>query len=153
MVAAIDAGSAEALASELGDLLLQILLHSRMAEESGEFTLADVLSKLADKLVRRHPHVFAEAPGDLGSIRERWAEVKAAEPQHKTTLPTLLAARKLAAGLRDDSTLVRLASSPDSEIRAGGRLLAAIRGVWGEGFDPEIALRKAMAELEEPHAA
>ena len=65
VVAAIDARSPDALASELGDLLLQVLLHSRIAEEKGEFTLSDVMTKLADKLVRRHPHVFRDAPSDL----------------------------------------------------------------------------------------
>ena len=95
VVAAIDARSPEALASELGDLLLQVLLHSRLAEETGEFTLHDVMAFLEEKLVRRHPHVFGDAPKDLGlgSIRAQWDETKAAEQQHKAVLPALLAAR------------------------------------------------------------
>ena len=147
VVAAIDAGSPDALASELGDLLLQVLLHSRIAEEAGEFTLSDVMSKLADKLVRRHPHVFADAPSDLASIHERWAEVKAGEPQHKTILPTLLAARKVAASLRDPSVLEKLVASADSDVRAGAELLAVIRRSWDAGSDPEIALVKAMERI------
>jgi nucleoside triphosphate diphosphatase len=147
VVAAIDAGSPEGLTSELGDLLLQILLHSRIAEEKGEFTLSDVMAALSDKLVRRHPHVFADAPSDLESIHERWAEVKAGEPQHKTVLPTLLAARKAATGLKDAAALDRLAASPDADVRAGAELLAAIRRVWDTGSDPEIALTKAMARI------
>jgi len=147
VVAAIDAGSEDALAGELGDLLLQILLHSRIAEEEGTFTLSDVMAKLADKLVRRHPHVFGDAPADLPSIRERWDQVKAEEPQHKTVLPTLLAARKTASGLKDLSVLGRLADSADPDVRAGGDLLGAIRRAWDAGSDPEIALRKALAAL------
>ena len=147
VVAAIDAGSPDALASELGDLLLQVLLHSRIAEEAGEFTLSDVMSKLADKLVRRHPHVFADAPSDLASIHERWAEVKAGEPQHKTIRPTLLAARKVAASLRDLSVLVKLGASADPDVRAGAELLAVIRRSWDAGSDPEIALVKAMERI------
>lgn len=145
VVAAIDAGSPEALASELGDLLLQVLLHSRIAEERGEFTLSDVMAKLADKLVRRHPHVFSDAPSDLESIHTRWAEVKAGEPQHEAVLPTLLAARKTAARLKDAAALSELAASPDPDVRAGGELLEVIRRLWGAGCDPEIALEKAMA--------
>jgi len=147
VVAAIDAGLPDALASELGDLFLQILLHSRLAEEAGEFTLSDVMAKLTDKLVRRHPHVFADAPSDIDSIRERWAEVKAGELQHKTQIPTLLAARKAAASLRDPDVLGELAASKDPDVRAGAELLSAIRRVWDSGSDPEIALVKAMAHL------
>ena len=154
VVAAIDARLPDALASELGDLLLQILLHSRMAEEKGEFTLSDVMTKLADKLVRRHPHVFSDAPSDLASIRARWDEVKAGEPQHKTALPPLLAARKLVTTPESREALASLAESTDPDVRAGGELLVAIRRVWDAGSDPEIALRKAMvASAGAPHAA
>lgn len=147
VVAAIDSGSPEALASELGDLLLQVLLHSRLAEETGSFTLHDVMTSLADKLVRRHPHVFADAPSDLASIHKRWAEVKAGEPQRKAMLPTLLAARKIAALLQDASILSDLAASSDPDVRAGAELLVVIRRVWAAGCDPEIALQKAMSRI------
>ncbi len=156
VVAAIDAGSAEALAGELGDLLLQILLHSRIAEEKGEFALSDVMAALAEKIVRRHPHVFADAPSDLDSIHARWAEVKAGEPQHKTVLPTLLAARKAASSLKDPASFDGLAASVDPDVRAGADLLRAIRRAWTSGSDPEIALTKALAQLraeEGGHAA
>jgi len=148
VVAAIDARAPEALAAELGDLLLQVLLHSRLAEEAGEFTLHDVMAALENKLVRRHPHVFGDAPNDLGSVREQWNETKAAEGQHKTVLPTLLAARKLVAGLRDPSLLSDLAKSPDRDVEAGAELLHAIKRSWDSGVDPDIALRKAMDRIE-----
>ena len=102
VVAAIDGGDPDALESELGDLLLQVLLHSRIAEEAGEFTLDDVMETLAAKLERRHPHVFGDAPSDLVAIRARWNEIKAAEPGRATAeLPPILAARKLVASLPD----------------------------------------------------
>ncbi|MEI6171579.1 MAG: MazG nucleotide pyrophosphohydrolase domain-containing protein [bacterium] len=150
VVAAIDARVPEALAAELGDLLLQVLLHSRLAEETGEFTLHDVMVSLEAKLVRRHPHVFGDAPKDLGlgSIREQWDETKAAERQHKTALPTLLAARKLVVGLRDPSALSDLAKSPDRDVQAGAALLHVIERTWDSGVDPDIALRKAMDRIE-----
>jgi uncharacterized protein YabN with tetrapyrrole methylase and pyrophosphatase domain len=150
VVAAIDAHSPEALASELGDLLLQVLLHSRLAEEIGEFTLHDVMTSLEEKLVRRHPHVFGDAPKDLGlgSIRAQWDETKAAEQQHKAVLPTLLAARKLVAGVRESSLLFDLARSSDRDVQLGGELLLTIKRLWESGVDPEIALRKAMDRIE-----
>src|SRR5512146_2999308 len=58
VLALLDAGDTAHLAEEMGDLLFQILIHTRLAEEAGEFTMTDVIGGLADKLVRRHPHVF-----------------------------------------------------------------------------------------------
>ena len=57
---AIDSGSPKMLKEELGDLLLQAVFHSVIAEEKGEFTMDDVLQVLCDKLIRRHPHVFGD---------------------------------------------------------------------------------------------
>jgi len=80
VVVAIDGGRPEALRDELGDLLLQVLLHAVIAEEAGEFTLEDVLECLAAKLIRRHPHVFGSAAaGSPEEVERRWAEIKAAE--------------------------------------------------------------------------
>lgn len=143
VVAAIDAGDTEALADELGDVLLQVLLHSQIAVETGEFTLDDVIDNLARKLIRRHPHVFGDAPSDLPTIRRNWEEIKANEPGHKVhPLPPLLAARKLVeAGASVD------VSYPDPETAAGGKILAAIKAAWEDGFDPELALRQAIAYL------
>lgn len=63
------------LRDELGDLLLQVVYHSRMAEEAGQFTLSDVVSSICDKMIRRHPHVF----GPDGASSPGWEELKAAE--------------------------------------------------------------------------
>jgi len=68
---AIDSGSDDHLKEELGDLLLQPVFHAAIAEERGAFTMDDVLSTLADKLIRRHPHVF----GDL-EIRDSQAQIE-----------------------------------------------------------------------------
>jgi MazG family protein len=144
VVAAIDSGHSEAIAGELGDLLLQVLLHSRIAEEAGEFTLDDVIDGLAAKLVRRHPHVFGDAPSDLPSIRDRWETIKAGEPQHRAELPTLLAARKLVAGLADGDSLRSILAAAGGEAEAGASLLLEIDRLWQGGIDPEIALRKAV---------
>ncbi len=144
VVLAIDGGDPAALADELGDLLLQVLLHARIASESGAFTIDDVINRLADKLVRRHPHVFADAPRDLGSIRRTWDEVKHGEDRATPLLPALLAARKL---IERSGGVVPAVPGVEPEAQAGRRLLQAIAEVWHEGHDPEIALHKAITEI------
>lgn len=78
---ALDADDPQALYEELGDLLLQILLHSQIAVDDGEFKMADLLRNLNAKMIRRHPHVFGdvEATGDLAQLSRIWNEVKQAE--------------------------------------------------------------------------
>ncbi|MBC7986899.1 MAG: nucleoside triphosphate pyrophosphohydrolase, partial [Sphingomonadaceae bacterium] len=71
---AIDRGDMAALRDELGDLQLQVVYHARMAEEAGAFDLAEVIAGIADKMVRRHPHVFGDGEPGPG-----WEALKAAE--------------------------------------------------------------------------
>ena len=80
VVDAIRAADMEALCDELGDLLLQVIYHARMAEEAGAFGIAEVIDALQDKLVRRHPHVFADdAAVDSETVMRNWERIKAAE--------------------------------------------------------------------------
>lgn len=149
VVAAIDGDDPQELKGELGDLLLQVLLHSRIAEEAGEFTLDDVMETLADKLERRHPHVFGDAPSDLPSIRTRWDEIKASEKasepgRREVELPPLLAARKLVSSLPGPGPVESLLAAADDEERSGLELLAAVARAWRSGVDPEIALRRVV---------
>lgn len=77
---AIARGDRAALKDELGDLLFQVVLHARMAHEEGEFDFHDVVQTLHDKLIRRHPHVFADAPAqDAAAVRESWETIKREE--------------------------------------------------------------------------
>ena len=74
------------LPEELGDVLLQVLFHSQIASEAGRFTIEDVLEQLADKLIRRHPHVFEQGASDLipknaDQVVARWEEIKRTERQ------------------------------------------------------------------------
>ena len=79
---AIDKEDMENLCEELGDVLLQVMLHSRIAEESGEFTVEEVISVLCRKLIRRHPHVFGgESYGTAEESRARWDEIKRQEKE------------------------------------------------------------------------
>ena len=77
---AIDRGDFGELREELGDLLLQVVFHARMAEERGLFDFADVVQAISAKMVRRHPHVFGEVKyADLDAQKRAWDELKAAE--------------------------------------------------------------------------
>jgi uncharacterized protein YabN with tetrapyrrole methylase and pyrophosphatase domain len=146
VIAAIDALDADALADELGDLLLQVLLHSQIASEVGAFGIEDVIDRLAQKLIRRHPHVFGTAEKTMDSIRETWHTVKTNEKKARYPLPPLLEARKFVERLKDPSVIER-AHYPTEEAEEGGKLLKMIAVIWRRGIDPEIALRKALAHF------
>ena len=85
VVQAIEQHDEENLCEELGDVLLQVLLHARIAEEEGQFTMADVVNGLAEKMVRRHPHVFGnEEYGSPEQNQARWEEIKRQEKEATT---------------------------------------------------------------------
>ncbi len=88
---AIERGDLKDLRDELGDLLLQVVFHARMAEEDGAFDFDDVARAINDKMVRRHPHVFAdESYGSLAEQKQGWEQLKAAERQEKGRTGSLL---------------------------------------------------------------
>lgn len=93
VVDAIARGDLDDLKDELGDLLLQVVFHARLAQEQGAFELGDVVEALTSKLIRRHPHVFGDTR-DLSpeAVKRAWSEIKAAEKAER-------AARRMAAGL------------------------------------------------------
>ncbi len=73
-------GDADNLKEELGDLLLQVVMHARIAEEEGYFTMDDVIQAIIDKMVRRHPHVFGSAlAGTSEEVLSNWEEIKKQE--------------------------------------------------------------------------
>ena len=77
---AIDEGGDAELAGELGDLLLQVVFHSQIAADEGRFTIADVIARVSEKMVRRHPHVFAdETARTSGDVLRNWEAIKEAE--------------------------------------------------------------------------
>lgn len=165
-------GDMPSLKEELGDLLLQVVFHARMAEERGAFDLADVISSICEKMIRRHPHVF----GPEGAVAD-WEGIKAAERAEKESdtsalagialaLPALSRAEKLqkraartgfdwpdAAGARAkiDEELGELdeARTDDAREDEFGDLLFSIVN-WSRklGIDPEAALRRTNAKFE-----
>jgi nucleoside triphosphate diphosphatase len=89
---ALDNGDTAALCEELGDLLLEVVFLSRIAEESGSFSVADAIDAIVQKLIRRHPHVFGldaklSTPHE---VRGKWEEMKASERSHASTPTTIL---------------------------------------------------------------
>ena len=81
---AIERGDMHDLKDELGDLLLQVVFHARMAEEADLFDFNDVVDAIADKMIRRHPHVFGDGDADNPeAVRQSWEEIKAQEKAEK----------------------------------------------------------------------
>jgi XTP/dITP diphosphohydrolase len=88
-VHAIRSGQQGAIAEELGDLLLQVVLQSQLAAEAGHFSIAEVAQGISQKLVRRHPHVFGDTEvSSIGEVRENWEQIKAQEKGKSRDLPS-----------------------------------------------------------------
>ena len=84
VIQAIDNKDDENLCEELGDVLLQVLMHSQIAEEEGRFTIDDVINEIARKMIRRHPHVFGDGHADTSAeVLLNWEEIKKAEKAAK----------------------------------------------------------------------
>ena len=86
-VDAIEDGDCEHLKEELGDVLLQVVLHSQIAKEENEFTIEDVAQGIADKLVHRHPHVFGDTKvSSTQDILDNWEKLKKEEKKHRKSV-------------------------------------------------------------------
>lgn len=161
------------LKDELGDLLLQVVFHSRIAEEAGHFALGDVVAAISDKMERRHPHIF----GDVAEGGHHlWEQIKAEERGAKGAesaldgvalgMPALLRAEKLQkraartgfdwpdpsgarAKIDEELAEVESADTPGHRAEEVGDLLFAVVN-WARklGVDPEAALRAANAKFE-----
>ena len=157
------------LREELGDLLFQVFFHSRIAEESGHFTLEEVVTGLVDKMTRRHPHVFGEQAklGDSSAVLVEWDKIKAAEKaaagkpakrfkEAPPRLPSLHFARDVAkiaqkhsldlTPFRDEARVSQLASNL-SEETAGQALFELALACRKAGIDAEAALRRHAAKV------
>jgi XTP/dITP diphosphohydrolase len=162
VIEAVENGDRAHLAEELGDLLLQVAFHARIAEEHPEapFGIDDVAAGIVLKLVRRHPHVFgdpsARKDADTAADVERsWEELKAAEKPDRgafdgipATLPALARAQKMLGRLErseaDVATAVARAAGGDDVVTA---LLHSVLAARVRGDDAEAVLRAALARL------
>ena len=88
-----ESGSAENMREELGDILLQVVMHSVIAEEEGLFTLEDVIEEVSEKMIRRHPHIFGTAEADSPEqVLQNWDEIKKKEKEGKSWIESPLRA-------------------------------------------------------------
>lgn len=165
------------LKDELGDLLLQVVFHARMAEEAGHFALPDVVAAISDKMERRHPHIFGDV--DEGG-HHLWEQIKAAERAAKGQadvppgaldgvalgLPALLRAEKLQnraarvgfdwpdtegprAKIDEEIAEIEAAITPaETEDEVGDLLFSVVNWARKLGVDPEAALRGANSKFE-----
>lgn len=172
---AIERDDIDDLKEELGDLLLQVVFHARMAQEAGSFNFDDVARTISDKMETRHPHIFGTEGGVMGD--ERWESLKEAERSSKgarsaldgvaLALPALMRAQKLQkraartgfdwpdpAGselkiLEEISELKNATSKQEKVEEAGDLLFAAVNYVRANGVVAEDALRAANRKFEQ----
>jgi MazG family protein len=138
---AIERGSLAELKEELGDLLLQVVFHSRMAEEQGAFDFAAVAQAINDKMVRRHPHVFGAARHRSSSEQtEAWEAIKADERAAKALTTSLL--DDVPVGLPALTRAVKLS-----------KRAARVGFVWPSAAEVMVKLHEEVAELEAEVAA
>ena len=161
-IESVENNDRDAMQEELGDLLLQVYFHSRMAEEDAKqpFNIEDVAKSVADKLIRRHPHVFAgEVVDSSADVLENWERQKAAEKGRTSAIdgvplaqPALPLATKVLYRLKklnydlSVSEPIKLKDDVDQD-QFGQILLGLITQAVDKGLDPEAALRQATKEL------
>lgn len=151
---AVEGDDRAGLREELGDVLLQVVFHARIATEHPDdpFDVDDVARDLVAKLVRRHPHVFADAEvASMGALHTQWDRIKRAEKDRSSaldgvpgSLPALARAQKIASR----AARAGLDAPVPSEDAFGARLLELVREAHAQGVDAEGALRRATAAWE-----
>jgi len=161
-IEAVEDNDRTAMQEELGDLLLQVYFHSRMAEEDKKqpFNIEDVAKGVADKLIRRHPHVFSDAVvGSSSEVLENWEAQKAVEKGRTSAIdgvplaqPALPLVSKLLYRASKSNYQLPKAESvklPDemNQDQFGELLLSLISQAVDKGLDPEAALRGAAKTL------
>ena len=156
----LDRGDLGTLKDELGDLLFQIAIHAQLASEEGAFDISDVSRAIGEKLVRRHPHVFAGTSLDGKDLLVQWEQIKRQEKRDTEgtaerasildgvprTLPALFAAERLqerAARVKLVPPRVQLPLDVDDEGFLGELLFDLVAEARDRGFDAETALRQA----------
>jgi len=156
---AIETGDRANLREELGDLLLQVVFHARVAQEDADdpFDVQDVAAGIAEKLRRRHPHVFAETE-DLGGAEEvhrRWEQLKRAEKDRDSVfdgiplaMPSLARAQKVLGRSARAGLPVPVGVELSGEEALGDLLLAIAAAAQAGGLDAETALRSAVRRFE-----
>jgi nucleoside triphosphate diphosphatase len=147
VVEAIGRGDLDDLCEELGDLLLQVVFHARMAEEQNAFAFGDVVEAITRKMIRRHPHVFVDKDGNLASshVKEVWNRIKAEEKAER-------AARRPPEEISHKSLLSGVKAGQPALTRAM-ELQRKASTVGFDWNDPRAVLAKIREEADEIEAA
>ena len=155
VVDAVEQGTDADLLEELGDLLLQVYFHAQIAEDEGRFTLDDVARGIADKLIRRHPHVFGggEVPENL---RQTWEQSKRQEKGRTSSLDgiaqsmsSLARTQKVISRARSHQVAVELPDEAITASETGEQIRALVARAQASGIDADAAVRAALRELED----
>lgn len=161
LIDAVEAGTRADLREELGDLLWQVLFHAAIASEDTQapFTIDDVAEDLAEKMTRRHPHVFGDAVARTpDEVLVHWNAAKAAEKRERrsvldgvpTSMPALALAQKvLGRAAQVGVVVVPVASTAEDEAAWGDQLLRDVQTARSRGWDAERALRGAVRRLSD----
>ncbi|MBF2022078.1 MAG: nucleoside triphosphate pyrophosphohydrolase [Hydrococcus sp. C42_A2020_068] len=150
VVDAIATEDPNAIAEELGDLLLQVVLQAQIASESGQFTLKEVAQGITQKLIRRHPHVFGDVTvEDAEQVHQNWEKIKAAE-KGETPEEFQLLSRKISRYARTLPPLMA-GMKISQKAAAAGFEWDNVEGVW-EKFEEELAeLKEALQTEDKTH--
>ena len=176
---AIDSGDMDEIRDELGDVLLQVVLHSEIARQDGRFDIHDVVQAIGEKMVRRHPHVFGDTKAETSEVvLKNWAEIKAAEKGGQAkplfdvpkNMPALLRAvkigektkkvdfdwdnptqcwEKVSEELKELQDAVKIGDKSADEAELGDLLFSLAQWARHSAIDPEQALRKTNISFEE----
>ncbi|HEY9635530.1 MAG TPA: nucleoside triphosphate pyrophosphohydrolase [Coleofasciculaceae cyanobacterium] len=147
VVDAIRRGDQNAIAEELGDLLLQVVLQAQIASEENQFTLTEVAQGITQKLIRRHPHVFGDVKvQDAEEVHKNWEQIKAAE-KGETAAQTQLLSRQLSRYAR---TLPPLTAGMkiSQKAAAAGFEWEDVDGVWAKFNEELTEFQEALAEKD-----
>lgn len=159
LIDAVETGSRADLREELGDLLWQVLFHAEIASRAASepFDIDDVARGLTEKMVRRHPHVFADAVATTPEeVLVHWNAAKAAEKRTRSSvldgvsshMPSLALAQKLLGKAAQVGVVQAPDPGPRSEADLGDALLALVAAARAQGWDAERALRGRLRALE-----
>lgn len=163
---AVESGDRKALREELGDVLLQVVFHSRIAQEdkSDPFNIEDVAEVITQKLIKRHPHIFDKSTNlSATQVEDNWEQIKQKEKGRTSitdgvpvAMPALMHADKLItrvksvsneiAQVNKNQTLSSVSDKLNDEIEVGNFLLALTAMCNDKGIDAESALRKAISK-------
>lgn len=171
LIEAIDGGDPEKIADESGDLLLQVVFHAQMGKEAGEYTFDDCVNKVCEKLIHRHPHVFAgDSAKNADEVLEKWNKIKREDRGQETAamelagvskgLPALMRAEKVqkkagkngyvfptpSASAESVSGMMKIIDGTDdtetAEKYIGKMLFELVSAANALGVEPELALSK-----------